>query len=143
MAVAYLACGAHMGLRPSSSCYCRLCVFVVHLGEGVIDTRHIEPEGIAGAEVAVGKEYQVVIKEFGLLGTVFILQYAVSAKFLAWDAETEHLASATLLVFSAALRKAGANGLDAAGRRLTARLRLARHLTFVVLLCRAATHPDK
>jgi len=28
-------------------------------------------------------------------------------------------------------------------RRLTARLRLARHLTFVVPLCRAATHPDK
>jgi len=27
-------------------------------------------------------------------------------------------------------------------RRLTARLRLARHLTFVVPLCRAATHPD-
>jgi len=28
-------------------------------------------------------------------------------------------------------------------RRLTARLRLARHLTFVVPLCRAATHPDQ
>ena len=28
-------------------------------------------------------------------------------------------------------------------RRLTARLRPARHLTFVVPLCRAATHPDK
>jgi len=28
-------------------------------------------------------------------------------------------------------------------RRLTARLRLARHLTFVVPLCRAATHADK
>ena len=28
-------------------------------------------------------------------------------------------------------------------RRLTARLRLARHLTFVVPLCRAATHLDK
>ena len=28
-------------------------------------------------------------------------------------------------------------------RRLTARLRLARHVTFVVPLCRVTTHPDK
>jgi len=86
----------------------------VHLGEGVVDTRHIEPESVAGAEIAVGKEYQVVIEEFGLLGTVFILQYAVSAKFLAWDAETEHLSGTALNMLSAALCEAGSNSLDAA-----------------------------